>query len=378
MTFNDLAEKHGRRVNDPSDTYDNRQRINLSNYADSVILNDADIFFILETKMPGKDPENRYSKYINTVIRNFSDSSIASAAQLRKQETARLEEILKGIPKQEESKQRLLKNFEQGLEERRASFLKKKGSSHLIRLSRESVEYLVSKDGQDNAIYYSDKISHFLKVLVEDFTSKSYSYRERVFFKSLVETTQAAIKDQSLIKVKLHNYQRTENALERKTFYLKPYAILTDTGGLYNYIVGFRSMDMKEPWSPYSVRLSSIFECKKLSASRKISKEERQGLESQIEELGVQYVGPEKPEKIIVELTEEGEKLYRRILHQRPLYDRKEDKNLPHRTHCFLCSPFQARVYFSRFGKDAKVLEPKYLAEELKSLFEEAAARYEE
>jgi len=380
MKFDILKYAYGQELDGTGDPVDNRQRINLSDYAMSVIEHDMDIF---RASADVSDSNQDRSKYINQVLRNYKDISTASSAQLINLKKEKYLNALAGLPDCETAVRRLLDDYKQELTDKRSYFLGKRGTSVNIRLNKESLEYLVSPEAQANGHFYKDlRIGEYLKVLAEEFAELPYVIRERIFYKDIVDTIHAAVKDRKMVKIVLHSFiKNADGTLVRNSVYLKPLDILEDTGKLYNYIAGYSSKNVQGPWTPYPVRLSSVSQCKKLNYSGTITSKDRKELVDLINDLGVAYIGfPQSRKKnvIIVQLTQKGEKLYRRILHQRPMFIKEEEGKLGPNTHCFDCSEFQARVYFFRFGKEARILSPEHLALEFKELFEGAAARYQE
>lgn len=378
MRFDTLIDHYEEQISGEGDPVDNRQRINLSDYALSVVEHDMDAF--RDTSEP-LDKNNTLSKFLNRIIKNYKDISAASSAQLISLQKAKYLQILGSLPNREDIARLLLEDYKKELAEKRTAFLSIKGSSLNIRLDQEIMEYLLSPEAQANARFYKDqRIGEFLKVLTEEYASQPYVSRERIYYRDTVDTIHAAISGKNMIKLTLYSFTRTEEgALTRKTVYLKPYALLEDSGKLYNYVAGYSSTNVQGPWTPYPVRLTSIYKCKKLSYSGVITGKEKRELAARIEKFGVAYIGSIKDEekRIIVQLTEEGERLYRRILHQRPMFDKKEEGKWGPNTHCFSCTEFQARVYFFRFGKEARILAPDSLVNEFKELYSSAAKLYD-
>ena len=379
MKFDILKYAYGQELDGTGDPIDNRQRINLSDYAISIIEHDMDVF---RASADITDSNQDRSKYINQILRNYKDISSASSAQLINLKREKYLNALAGLTDSETAAQRLLVDYKQELADKRTYFLGKRGTSVNIRLNKESLEYLVSPEAQANSHFYKDlRIGEFLKVLVEEFTELPYVIRERIFYKDIVDTVHAAVNDRKMIKIVLRSFiKNADGSLVRNSVYLKPFDILEDSGKQYNYIVGYSSKNVQGPWAPYPVRLSSVSQCKKLNYSGTITSKDRKELVDLIDDLGVAYIGSPKfmREKIVVQLTQDGEKLYRQILHQRPMFIKEEEGKHGPNTHCFYCSEFQARVYFFRFGKEARILSPVHLAQKFKALFEEAAARYQE
>lgn len=64
--------------------------------------------------------------------------------------------------------------------------------------------------------------------------------------------------------------------------------------------------------------------------------------------------------------------MYGKMLHLRPGYAHKEGKD-----YVFFCTAWQAQNYFFKFGHNAKIIEPQYLAELFQRKYQSAAKQYE-
>lgn len=80
----------------------------------------------------------------------------------------------------------------------------------------------------------------------------------------------------------------------------------------------------------------------------------------------------ESREEVVVRLTQQGEKLLANKQFQRPAPFEKEADGI----YRFKCSANQASNYFSSFGANAVILEPKRLRDRMWKMYEEAFLRY--
>ena len=80
----------------------------------------------------------------------------------------------------------------------------------------------------------------------------------------------------------------------------------------------------------------------------------------------------ESREEVVVRLTQQGEKLLANKQFQRPAPFEKEADGI----YRFKCSANQASNYFSSFGANAVILEPKRLRDRMRKMYEEAFLRY--
>lgn len=75
-------------------------------------------------------------------------------------------------------------------------------------------------------------------------------------------------------------------------------------------------------------------------------------------------------ERVVVKLTERGQKSYKTKLYSRPAKEPESSGD----TYVFYCSPLQAYNYFFPFGKEAKIIEPTSLRERFKNSYNDGAA----
>ena len=193
------------------------------------------------------------------------------------------------------------------------------------------------------------------------------------YFKELLEDVERAKVSQKLLKFTLHSRNISLNGEKNSILYMKPSCIQEDDERMYNYIVGMIASSQDGPWQIGSVRLTSIKTCTMQSHSGKIISKSEKEIREAIKQRGVQYLSAySNTGKVVVQLTPEGEKMYRQILHLRPLYIKKEGS-----IYEFDCTIRQVDNYFFKFGHNAKVLEPQYLADLFMRRYQSAARQYE-
>ena len=104
-----------------------------------------------------------------------------------------------------------------------------------------------------------------------------------------------------------------------------------------------------------------------------LSTDEKKAVRKEIIKRGIQYLSDsEDPIKVVVQFTPYGEKLYRQILHLRPMCKKKNGL-----IYEFECPQYQADTYFFKFGHNAKILEPQFLADSFKRKYQSAARQYD-
>lgn len=343
---------------------ENKQRINLSEPAYRVLENDADVFL--------QKQDNPMSSFvINHIFRNYRETALSSIGIRLKNEKNRLADCLADIsntPEKDRTIEILLQSYEKKLVSFAQELLKVKAKMSNIRLDAENLSYLASVEGQKEGDFYNDNIGKYLKAVIEEYARLPYIEREKIYKKDIMEEIQLAIAGGNILKLALIT---TNQRKQNNVMYVKPYCVMCDQESMYNYLVGYTSADGDE-WNIGSVRISSVTDCK-LKARKVLSQAEKGALLQAIQTKGVQFLSSNAEEKIVVEFTPHGESLYKKILHLRPSYVKKEGN-----IYEFRCTMFHAETYFFRFGHDAKILEPQALANKFYMRFKSAQMLYGE
>jgi predicted DNA-binding transcriptional regulator YafY len=133
---------------------------------------------------------------------------------------------------------------------------------------------------------------------------------------------------------------------------------------LFNYVLA----ETKGKISSY--RLSRIKDMALINEVRVI-KETNKEIYNKLIDYGPQYTISEKEEKVKIQLTKEGEKLYKKIYLYRPKYIEKDGD-----IYTFDCSYNQILFYFARLGKDAIILEPESLRAKMRFNHKDAYTAY--
>ena len=264
--------------------------------------------------------------------------------------------------------------YEKELREECARRCAEKGYSFSIRIDRENLEFLASPEGQAEADIYKGSVGHYVKAVLEEYCELPYTQRERICFGQVLDNVHLAQVEKRMLRLTLHSKSRTEAGEQNNVLYLKPIGCQEDAERLYNYVVGMTASCPDGPWQPGTVRLTSIKACVRQARSGFVSAEERRRILEGIRRQGVQYL-PERSGagRVVVKFTPEGEKMYRHMMHLRPLYTAREGN-----VYTFFCTLRQADNYFFKFGAQAQVLEPKTLAQSFQEKYRAAAQTYEE
>lgn len=213
-------------------------------------------------------------------------------------------------------------------------------------------------------IEYIEKYMLSGSTLSEYFRKMFYSYaslpqdeREKIIFKPQYTALNEAIKAKRSVYITFYN-------TESRNCEVMPYAITCAKEELHCYLIGSAK-------SPMTFRLSRIATVTPLNSSKDFSPYELKVFDK-ILTYGAQFnYFDDDFQPVAVELTERGEKLYKKILIHRPVATKIEG-NIYH----FECSHFQIVHYFVRFGKDALVLSPDSVINSIIRFHREATRRY--
>lgn len=363
------------RLLEPQFDVKTRQRINLSDHACSILLQDMDVFYHQLNIEPGSGVID--STVINHIFCNFWKDADASVYLSCKKKQAQLGALLSGLekPQREQAIVPLIEAHRKTIEEQVRRDLSRKGTSFTIHVNKKNLLSLGREtfpDWNENPKspalgLYRDKVGSFLKAVIEEYARKPYFEREAIFCKNTLETIRKAIRLGMMLKVTTQN---------RYIQYVRPYTIQGDSEQLYHYLAGYLAPGPNGPWRLGSIRLSAITDCKEVFESSNIQAEQIAELDAAIRKKGIQFLSDTAqkhlPERIVVEFTKQGKQMYHRMLHLRPMYSNRPDELV----YEFLCTQQQAENYFFKFGHNAKILEPVELADKFRRRYESAAKQY--
>lgn len=332
--------------------------------------------FSLPTEPPDKPLP--LSKLVNHVVLQYHRQAQSSIALQLHQREADLQRILSGLdePNRRAATRRLLEAYRAELEAnrdklwetlRQAAGAGQAETSFLIRLSKPAMEALqdhFSGSGLfDENRYYESNIGRYLKFLLEEYARLNNPQREALFYLPWLDP------DQGLLPKAIASGQELLLSSRRgapgSPWVFRPYAVRLDEETLYHYLVGYLAGE--EGWVPCSLRVNLLHKIRPGAVRRPLTKAEQQTLQHLMAQKGVAYLAGAAPAPVIlVQLTPEGEQLYRRIRHMRPPCLTPPG---PDGVYAFGCSAFQAKNYFLRFGGNARILEPASLRQELADFF---------
>lgn len=204
----------------------------------------------------------------------------------------------------------------------------------------------------------------FISELIEEYAYMDYGIRERIMYRDIIKMIEKAIRDHYMVTFTNKNY----------SFY--PVKIISEPDTRYNYIIGVTQNNSHNEPQITSHRLSNI-DIKSAKVVTSNAKEfDNNFIESKMADRCIAYLKADD-ENITVLLTSEGETIYQKLVHNRPKCIYKDSKIIDgYRLYKFICTPFQAKVFFFAFGKDAKVIHPKELVEDMREFYKEAFNEY--
>lgn len=341
---------------------DHKQHLNLSTHAYNVIYHDMFTFMHSDS----------LSGFVNAVFSRYyeyADASISLAL-------ARKEDELRAIEYVSESEKIL-----SALLENEKNMLLKKVKSYgtgcmmKIRLNNENFAFLYSHDQEDPDVFhfpedqYYKNVGQYVKAVLEEYAEKSFFEREEIFYRETLQMIEHCTKTGTLLRLEFQN----------GVYDMKPYGIYPDREQEYHFLAGI-SCPKGAPASEAqitSVRLSQILSVQTRSyRSGRLTNEQKKEIQNLIRTSGIQFLNQEPAEDIVVYMTKEGVRKYRKMLHLRPLLVKKEDYE-DYSIYHFHCTQLQARFYLFRLGGDTYVLKPAALREALKERYLAAAKMYQ-
>ena len=330
---------------------ENKLRLTLSPYASENLATDADIFGMGAATV------------INRIIREYYADADCSVS-VRLEEYRR--ELVGILGKDDPAIPKLISAKERKLTQAVPKYGAPLGPL-VFRLSNENVALLTEDATFHEEKYFAKGMKQFVQSLVEEFARLPFVTRERYYFNHIAEALRQAVEHGNAVWLTHDNGNR---------MLVRVYAIMTDPLSFYNYLIA-ANVDKpgeSEPRRTYSYRLSriqSVTENRLVDGS--FNEDEIEWIKSEIKTKGVQFMSAGS-RFIKVYLTDRGIRNYNRILHMRPQYVRIQSDG---HTYVFDCTPRQIEFYFMRFGADARVKAPKYLADRFAEFYRKASAKYE-
>ena len=215
-----------------------------------------------------------------------------------------------------------------------------------LNVSNKEIYYDVLRD---NGV---DVEAEFFRDLFEKYCSKFKYIRELFVFQDTVKQILEATRKKKKIKLKYGSKLTT----------VEPYFIKRDEQGDENFL--FCYCETEKTYYNYKLKDLEVISI----LDEKIKGKDKKYIES-VRKNFDPFLG--NGNFIKVRLTEEGMKMIKGLTNYRPkLIEKNED------IYIFEASNENAKLYFRQFSKEAVILEPKELREEMKKDFLEALANY--
>ena len=191
----------------------NRQRINLSEHAFSVLLGDCSVF--REQRAVEGESGTLPSNLLNRIVRCFRGQARSSVALSLKRERQELRGLLPELSPSGEGEavaRTLLERYEKRLTDERDARLRNKGRSISIRLDKENMAYLRSEEGQAEGPYYGNNVGKYLKALLEEYAELVYSERERIYYRNILDELRLAPEEGKMVRLTLHSTREEQGS----------------------------------------------------------------------------------------------------------------------------------------------------------------------
>ena len=343
---------------------DQRQHLNLSQYAYDTIKNDSLNF--LETI--------NISGFINRIVANsmhesFNDLILAEKNRLD-------DELITNGFKIDEQVQKTIEKIAKAHRNNLIRGFNKypKDVTLKIRLQNDIHEVFYPDNSKWSGLEYGISQGEYIKSLLEEYARKTIYEREAIFYKDIIDDLNRYIHletDKRILQITLTNNNK---------YYCKPYRLSENYEANYNYLIGISTKEGKSDYKINSFRISRIKKIKALginAGSGKITKKEEKEINQRIKDSSVPYMLT-KPNHYIIKLSEEGMKTYNVIYHKRPAYKNKPEPENGFYTLEIDATDRQISDYFHQFGKDAIIISPLKARKEFSKYYSEADNAYSE
>lgn len=310
-------------------------KVNLSYLTYSTIINDAEAFQIYKA-----NGEINKNEIFNRIVANLSTYDFENKAKKKN----KYYDILSDVIADSKTINDLIEKLEQANE---INKIKRNDVYDQVVMIRPTKVY---EDVFNKIIYnYLDNtsISSYFRNLFDYYASLYQEERERIIFKKELDRVNEAIKHSLSIKIKIGNSISTFNV----------YKVVSSKEKLFNYVLGVMETPSNKR-KTISLHLNKVKDVIIINKSTILHKNEIEMLDNMIK-VGPQFIAGEFIDAK-VQLTNLGLRKYRNIFLNRPVPYKKEENIF-----YFKCSRNQLFQYFSRFGVDAFVIEPKILRDDL-------------
>ncbi len=357
------ADTRGWDEETPHGSADNKQHINLSDVAMEVLYNDIRSFMDRES----------VSGFINRVLSTYGEQAQASLSCAQEREQEQLQGQLGGIRSVSAAeKNKIIDAICAAHTAQRLAVIDAypAGAALKFRLNKENFESLYIRSGHPERRWYRSR-GKYIKAILEEYARKTPLEREAIYFGDWLETIEDGIESGRLLQV---------TSRQGKVFEVKPYALLTDAGGMYHYLVGLsmprHTEQAEEKVASFRVsRLRDVTTRPKRYRSGRLTLAEKDKIKKELQEKGVQFL-LERNEEIVLRLDRQGISMFNAQLHLRPVPTKKADLPDGGGEYHFDCTQRQIEFYFFKFGEHAEILSPADLREAFREKYRSALEIY--
>lgn len=360
MSFTDKNIKDDYSFNNLND--EQKIRVTLSKHADYIIATDMEVFSV-----------DQRSSFVNHVFKNFYEDSIASVSLYRQERELYMSKLLEDSGLEEASIKSAVNCLIAPKEEKILDELTNmkndnSGESFIFRLNDKNVSLLKQCGG---AIFYKNKPSVYIKCILEDYCSRSPIERLRIYRKETYQKIKEAISENRLIKVTVSRYD------QKLPLTVYPYKIARDELNSQEYLVCYSKEDgaPETTLSVSSFSMSRLVDFRVSKARFRLSKAQKDEIEKKLSLHSPAYFfGGIK--EIKIRLSPNGCRKYKARPYSRPRCIKKEEAGNKYFDYYFECSEQQVIDYFFVFGKDAEIIYPADLRNNMMRKYKLALDQY--
>jgi len=345
-----------------------RQHINLSQYAYDVVRNDS-INFLGGINISG---------FINIIIENSKDESFDDLALIEEERIlAELSEYSKSSSRfsATESELKAIRKIAAAHKNHILNSFKKypKDKTLKIRLNNKSHNELYPENTEWYGTKYGISQGEYIKILVENYSRKTYYERECIIYKDRIEELH-----KNLSSIESEKRILSVAMKDGRKFNCKLYKLSEEHETHYHYLVGLFAKEKTSDYIIASFRLSRISEIKPHSrsfGSGKVTQNEKKRIESRIKNSSIPYLVGE-PTEYVIKLSPLGMIMYDYNYSRRPVYEDIEDNHDGTFTMIIKATERQIKNYFFAFGKEALILSPDNMKEWMVQKYTDATNYY--
>ena len=209
----------------------------------------------------------------------------------------------------------------------------------------------------NNYMLQNESLSKYLRDLFTSYTSLPQDRREIIIFKPVYDCLMQAIAENKKVFI---------TPKKNRGYEISPYTIALTKEEMHLYLLGYT------PSSYKTIKLSSIDSVIILEKPSQIDDKAKLMLQKMAKS-NPQFVYTPNTQPVIVEFTDRGLIMFQKIYIHRPMPTKIQGN-----VFTFDCSYIQAIYYFTKFGKDAKVVSPEYVKSQLLNFYQTGLDVYSE